>query len=187
MRTTKPNYAERRVVTDLPEEGSPENEEDNEEKKMEETRVSAPNSADSEASLKSKESESLDSTGSYEDSCVVHETVSTDTSDLHARNDANSDKSEESEEDATIDITSTDTVSLFTRLLTITNKAGTPSGTVTMNLDPSAAASNPNDDDENKVITPTIMQNGRPVSKKNIFFTHRHFDDSFISFFLFVF
>lgn len=62
--------------------------------------------------------------------------------------------------DATIDI-SADSVSLFSRLLTITNKNGAASGTVAVNLTNSQIE---NDGDENKVITPTILQNGRPVS-----------------------
>ncbi len=169
MRTIKPNYAERRIVRDLIEEGE---NEDNEEKKMEEsTAVSTGDSADSSNAipLSAKESESMDSVMNDEAATTVNETISTDASDTHASVNNNDSNENAEEDDNNIDVTSTDTVSLFTRLLSISNKAGAPSGTVTMNMPPTAGASNPNDDDENQVITPTIMQNGRPVSSTALF------------------
>jgi hypothetical protein len=48
-------------------------------------------------------------------------------------------------------------------LLTITNKNGAASGTVAVNLSNDEIENN---GDENKVITPTILQNGRPVSTR---------------------
>lgn len=154
LRTTKPNYAERRLISDLPEglEEFPDSENNNEEKKMDES-AAAIASKDSE----NETSESIDSVASDDVVTVVHETISTDGSDSQA----NAENNENGEGDTNVD--SSEAVSLFTRLLSISNKTGAQSGTVTLST--AATAPNPNDDDdENKVITPTIMQNGRPVS-----------------------
>ena len=160
LRTTKPNYAERRIVSDCAElEEFPGSENNNEEKKMDDSAaVIASEDSENETSISVKSSESIDSAASDDVVTVVHETMSTDASDSQANN--NAENNENGEGDTSVD--SSEAVSLFTRLLSISNKTGAQSGTVTLST--AATASNPNDDDENKVITPTIMQNGRPVS-----------------------
>ncbi len=168
LRTNKPNFAERRTIIDLPEEElSSEKESEDEEKKMED---STSNNLISSSSSPAEDKNSLESTESTmqvkytdsEDSSAsdkqlvgdVHEVVSVD--DSGSGVDDN-----DTEDETTIDISAADSLSLFKKLLTMTNKTGAPSGTMTLNL---ANPGNDAEGGENETITPTILQNGRPVS-----------------------
>mmetsp|Transcript_14604 Transcript_14604/g.22116 ORF Transcript_14604/g.22116 Transcript_14604/m.22116 type:complete len:507 (+) Transcript_14604:132-1652(+) len=156
LRTNKPNFAERRAIIDLPEESSSEEENEDEEKKMEESNLSdtpmtVEDNNSTESTIQVKDTDSEDSAASDEKVVGdVHEVVSVD--DSGGDNDT--------EDETTIDIAGADSLSLFKKLLTMTNKAGAPSGTMTLNL---GTPVNDAEEGENKIITPTILQNGRPV------------------------
>ncbi len=148
LKTNKPNFSERRKVIDEPEQF------DEEEKKIEETRHSSSVKASASKLQSSGSTDSADSITS------VNSTNSSDSLDIVGDIHQVESTADIDDNDATIDI-SADSVSLFSRLLTITNKNGAASGTVAVNLSNNRIE---NDEDENKVITPTILQNGRPVS-----------------------
>lgn len=155
LRTNKPNFAERRTIIDLSEEPSAEKEGENEEKKMEDATANQSNTIDStENNMPSKETDSEDSAASDEVVHDVHVVVSMDEGEDEGQGSGEN----TTEDETTIDIAAADSLSLFKKLLTMTNKTGAPSGTMALNN-----AGNDAEGGQNKIITPTILQNGRPV------------------------
>lgn len=153
LKSIKPNYAERRSLEETMAQAIKTGSED-EEKKIEETEM-----ADSAAETKplendnNKNTEEADSVDSAASDEVIKEIVSIDDENMTNESENN---------DANVDTSSADSVSLFSRFLTITNKNGATSGTITLGEDDIDDENT--DDDENQVIIPTIIQNGRPVS-----------------------
>lgn len=154
LKMNKPNYSERRTIIGTSTVQPSENEIGYEEKEMEETRISETTTA------AETESETETENGSQEDKGIDSKpSEDSNTGELHDTISVDEGSGSDPENEATIDISAE---SLFSRLLTITNKSGASSGTIPLNV--AAPADAPTEDNNaNQVITPTIVQNGRPV------------------------
>jgi len=143
-------------MIDLSEEPLAEKEGENKEKKIEDATANQSNTTDStENNMPSKETDSEDSAASDEVVHDVHDVVSMDEGEDEGQGSGEN----TTEDETTIDIAAADSLSLFKKLLTMTNKTGAPSGTMALNN-----AGNDAEGGQNKIITPPILQNGRPVS-----------------------
>ena len=156
LKMTKPNYAERRSVIHTDSKDTSESDNNNdEEKKMDDNVVTLEAESTDVAHRLKNESGSEDSTSSNK---VVG---SVDEGEKLKDGDAENG----TENETTIDI-SADSISLFTRLLSISNKNGAASGTVTLST---TGAENDEggeigNEGEKGEFSATILQNGRPVS-----------------------
>jgi len=161
LRIDKPYASERRTLLNMAESATgAENEfgdKEDEEKKMEETAAAA---AAAESSNQQQQQGNADDDSEASDEVVGDLDNAEFFSDAQEHDDGDNDSEDDSE--TTIDVNATDSMSIFKRLLKITNKAAGSTGTMTLNLSGAEQTSNIGNN-EAAAIVPTILQNGRPV------------------------